>query len=118
MTDNARAVLRWSPRLLGIGTAIFLGLFALDAFAEGHGFWAAVPAYLVHLLPSALLLVVVALAWRRPWIGAAAFVGCAALYASSTRRFDWILLIGGPLAFVGLLYVASWQQDRGGHAGA
>ena len=32
-------LLHWTPRILGILFAGFLGLFALDVFNEGHTFW-------------------------------------------------------------------------------
>jgi hypothetical protein len=52
--------------------------------------------------------VVVAVAWRRPWIGAAAFLLLAAAYALTVPgRLDWILVISGPLFLVGMLYLWS-----------
>jgi hypothetical protein len=107
--DDARTALLWAPRVLAILTALFLGAFALDAFGERHGFWATVAHFVVHLLPAILLLATVALAWHRAWIGALVFLAAAALYAGmNPGRPDWILTISGPLALVGLLYLASW----------
>ena len=109
-TDTSHSVLLWAPRIGGILVAAFLGLFALDAFNH-TSFVAALPEFAIHLLPSLLVLTVVAIAWRFEWIGAIVFVGLAALYAAMARgRLDWIVAISGPLLTVGLLFLASWRQ--------
>ena len=113
---SSNTVVVWAPRLLGIGTALFLSVFALDAFGEGRGFWSALVPFLVHLWPACLLLVIVALAWRRAWIGSVLFLALAALYtilvAGARHHWDWMLLIGGPLAAVGALYLVAWFTAR------
>jgi thiol:disulfide interchange protein len=94
-------------------TALFVGMFALDAFGEGNSFWNALPHFLVHLIPAFLLFAVVGLAWRRAWFGALMFLAFAILYAIMTpRRPDWILAVGGPLALVGVFYLVSWLSQR------
>jgi hypothetical protein len=47
------------------------------------------------------------LEWER--VGAAAFIGLALVYGATAPRWDWILVISGPLAAVGLLYLLSWR---------
>lgn len=49
----------WSPRVLGIAMAAFLGLFALDAFQEGQPLSAMVAAFTLHLLPAFVVLALV-----------------------------------------------------------
>lgn len=113
---TTRDALRWGPRLLGILVALYLAVFALDAFGEGQGAGAALPGFLVHLLPTAAVLAVVALAWRRAWIGALGFLALATGYAAlALGRPAWVLAIAGPLALVGVLYLAScvWPGPRG-----
>ena len=96
------------PRVLGIAVALFVGMFALDAVGEG------LPALIVHLLPAVLLLLVVALAWRRRWLGGVAFVGLGVAYAAiAWPRGTWMLTISAPLLIVGGLYFWSWRRSRG-----
>jgi hypothetical protein len=106
MNDQIRKLLLWSPRALGVAVACFLALFALDVFAEGRGRLATAGAFVLHLAPTFLLLLTVALAWRRPWVGAVVFLVLAMAYAIvASRHPSWVLVISGPLALVGLLYV-------------
>jgi hypothetical protein len=90
MSDRNRTLLRWGPRMLGIAVALFLAAFAPDVFGEGRNALQTALALLVHLIPSLL--------------------GLAAVYAMSTlRRLEWILVIAGPLALVGVLFALSWR---------
>jgi hypothetical protein len=104
-------LLQWSPRILGVGVALFLGLFALDAFEPGRPLARALIDFAMHLLPVAVVLAIVALAWRRPWLGGVSFVLLAVAYALTARfRVDWIVAISGPLLIVGVLYL--WSGGR------
>jgi hypothetical protein len=110
---TSKAILLWSPRILGIAVAAFLGLFALDAFEPGKPFGDAVTDAAIHLVPSAIVLVLVAVSWRRPWIGGVAFVLLALAYALGVGfRPDWTLVISGPLTIVGLLFLLSWRHRQ------
>jgi len=112
MTRKHRLLL-WGPRILGIAVSLFLALFALDAFEPGRSVSPALTDFAIHLLPAAVALAIVALSWRRPWIGGVAFVLLAAAYAVSVRfRPDWTLAISGPLLAVGVLFLWSWRQRQ------
>ena len=116
MTRTSSWLLLWGPRLAGFAVAVFLGLFALDAF-NGQPILAALRAFAIHLIPSALVLIVVAIAWRFEWIGALGFIALAVLYAISVHgRADWIAVISGPLLLVGLLFLLSWWHRANLHA--
>ena len=98
-------LLLWAPRVVGFSLTIFLGLFAFHGFSRA--------SLNMNMLPALLVFVSVALAWRRPLIGAIAFVVLGVAYAVMARqRPDWILVISGPLAFAALLYLLSWLQFR------
>jgi hypothetical protein len=92
---------------------LFLGLFALDAFEPGKSFVSALADFAVHLAPAVIVLAIVAMSWRRPWIGGAAFMLLAAAYAVMARsRPDWILVISGPLLIVAMLFLWSWRHQQ------
>ena len=106
-----RLLLLWSSRILGIAASFFLGLFALDAFEPGKPLAGTLLDFAIHLVPAAVVLAIVALSWRRAWIGGVAFVLLAVAYAVAVRfRLDWILAISGPLLAVGVLFLWSWRN--------
>jgi hypothetical protein len=102
------------PRVLAIAVAIFLGMFALDAFGKGAPLFQSIGEFVVHLIPSAIVLAIVVAAWRRPLIGALAYFGLASLYAwiAPVGRLDWMMAISAPLALVGAGFLGSWLRQR------
>jgi len=104
MTKSFDTILQWAPRIAGIGVALFLAIFALDAET--------IPGLVIHLAPSALVLAAVAIAWKYPLAGAAALVGLALFYATRVHwRLGWVAVIGGPLVVVAALFVLSWRYN-------
>ena len=103
----------WAPRVLAVASSLFFGVFALDAFDDGVTPAQAIGDFLMHLLPSATLLGIVALAWRREWIGALVFAALAVVYAiPAYAHLSWVLTISGPLLVVSALYAWSWNRRR------
>jgi hypothetical protein len=94
--------------------AAFLAVFALDSFAPGTPLSRAIPAFAIHLIPSAVVLAIVGIAWHWPIAGGLAFLGVAAAYALTvpTGRLDWIAVIAGPLVAVGLMFLWSGLRLR------
>jgi hypothetical protein len=118
MKTSLADLLRWAPRILGIAASLFLALFALDAFSGDTPFLPAFGDFVVHLLPAALVLTAVVIAWRRAWIGAIVFVALAVAYGFMAQaRPDWILAISGPLFAVGLLFFFSSVNGSKGFQG-
>jgi hypothetical protein len=114
MSAMSDRLLLWSPRVVGVLLSLFLGLFALDAFSPGTPILRAIPAFFVHLIPAAIVLALVMIAWQWEWIGGLAFVGLAVIYPLMVgrRHADWVLLISGPLLILGALYFWSWRHRR------
>src|SRR5436309_7793969 len=111
MNGQSGRLLLWSPRILGVLLCLFLSVFALDAFGGRKGLLEAVPDFVVHMIPTIVLLAVVGLSWRREWIGGIVFVGLAFAYAyMSGRHVTWIAAISGPLLVVGGLFLWSWAR--------
>jgi hypothetical protein len=108
----------WTPRVLGILVTLFIAAFALDAFSGAQPFGAALADFAIHLMPSLVLLGVVILSWRWPWVGGAAFIALAVLYALASPRLAWTLAIGGPLLVVGALFLWSWRHAAATHKAA
>ena len=111
MSPHVRVFVIWGPRLLGLATAAFTGLFALDAFAEPMP--EALLSFVINLIPAAIVGLMVAIAWKYPWAGAIGFGALALAYAAMVQsRPDWILAISGPLAVLAVLFAISAAVRR------
>ena len=111
MKKPLKRVVFWTPRILCVLFAVFISLFALDVFGEGYGFWGTIVALLIHLIPTGIVLITLAIAWRWEWIGAILFVALGVWYlVMAWGKFDWItyLLIAGPLFLMGALFLVNW----------
>jgi hypothetical protein len=105
-------LLYWAPRALCIVIAVFISMFVLDVFGEGRGFWETALALLIHLIPTCLVLILLAVSWRWEWVGAALFIALAVLYVIVFwGRFVWTTyaFISGPLLLVGVLFLLNWH---------
>lgn len=109
----AQQLLYWAPRALCIAFALFISLFALDVFNEQKGFWVTSLALLIHLVPTFLVLLLLAVSWRREWIGGILFLlGVLYVVWAWNKPFGvWstLLLIAGPLVLTGALFLLNWR---------
>ena len=120
MNKPVKQTLFWTPRILSILLIIFVALFSFDVFGEGAGFWETLGAFLLHNIPTFLLLAVLILGWRWEWVGTLGFVAFGVWYITFalTRGLDvtaYLLLAGIPL-LIGLLFLVGWffrKQIRG-----
>jgi hypothetical protein len=85
---------------------MFLSLFALDVFSEGYGFGETVIALLIHLIPTYIIVISLAIAWRREWVGAILFISLALFNHVSSEGAGWV--IPGPLILLGTLFIFNW----------
>jgi hypothetical protein len=112
MKKPVHPVLYWIPRGLVILEAIFISLFAFDVFNEGYDFLNLLQALAMHLLPTAVILVSLAIAWQWERVGGVLFIALGAYYIfSKGLSLDWSasLVIAGPLVLAGLLFLVNWK---------
>ena len=111
MKPITRRFVLWTPRILCLLFAAFISLFALDVFDRHHGFLETLLALFMHLIPTFVLLVLLALAWRWEWIGTLAYTGLGVLYTVLFwGRFHWSVyaITSGWLVLIGALFLVSW----------
>jgi len=107
--------LYWTPRVAGILIILFISLFSLDVFGEGTGFWQTLGALFMHLLPSIGLTIVLAIAWRREWLGFWTFLGAAlfflviSIWNISMYTLGNIILFVAPLTLIAVLFRVNWD---------
>lgn len=115
MKKDGVRILFWTPRILGVLFAIFISLFALDVFGEGRSPWETFVALAFHLVPTALILLALAIAWKRALPGGILFLLLGTIYLGMTwGRFEWpaLVLLSGLPFLLGALFLLDWSRRR------
>lgn len=105
-------IIRWAPRVAAGIIIFFITLFSLDVFDMDLSPLEAAGAFLIHSLPSIAMLILLAIAWKRPVVGFVAFLfaGLAFLrFVIPGGNLMHLLLFSGPLLLVAGLFYANWR---------
>ena len=117
-------VFHWLPRIICILAILFVSLFALDAFAPELTIWQQIGAFLIHLIPSFILLALLIIAWKWEFIGGIIFtiigLGLSPFVFVHNYKMNesiWmslgiILTITIPFVFVGVLFIVSHFRKK------
>lgn len=98
----------WVPRAIGVAFALFLAVFALDVFQAGYALGELLWALLMHLIPSLLVLLALAIAWRWNRWGGWLFIALGIAYMVffwNPARWPAYLMISGPAVLIGVLFL-------------
>ncbi|MEY2925381.1 MAG: hypothetical protein RLZZ337_1931 [Bacteroidota bacterium] len=117
-------VLHWTPRIICILAILFISLFALDSFSPDLTIWQQIGAFLLHLIPSFVLIFVLIVAWKWEFIGGIIFtlIGLGFspvifLHNYKMNQSVWIslsiiLFITMPFIIVGILFIMSHNRKK------
>jgi len=78
---------------------------------EGRPFGEALLGFVIHLVPTYVVLLALLISWRWEWVGAVLFIGFSLFYLfSAWGRFHWAayVTISGPAALTGILFGIGW----------
>ena len=119
-------VIHWLPRIICMLAILFVSLFAADAFDHGDNIWQKLGAFLMHLIPSFILLAFLIVAWKWELIGGIIFtiIGLALspvifmhnykMNNSVGMSLGIIMMITFPFVVVGVLFIVShFMKKRG-----
>jgi len=107
----------WIPRVLCILAILFISMFALDAFAPGLTLWEQIRDFLIHLIPSYLLLAALLIAWKWEKIGGIILMSIGLGFSPFIFLMNWhrtgsiwwaigiVLMINLPFVAVGALFL-------------
>lgn len=110
-------IAHWTPRLLCIGAILFVSMFALDAFEPGIPMGQQLLNFIMHMIPSFILMLLLFVAWKRPFVGGIIFaligiVTSPLVYNLNYNRTHvvWtslsiILMITVPFIVIGALFI-------------
>jgi len=111
------------PRILSIIAIAFVSLFALDSFDHGS-LIEKIQAFLIHLIPSFILMIILAIAWRKELIGGIVyiligitlspfiFINNYRMNNSFLISFEIISMITFPFILSGTLFVLSHFRNK------
>ena len=117
-------VFHWLPRILCILAILFVSLFAADAFAPELTIWQQLGAFVIHLIPSFILIAFLIVAWKWEYIGGIIFIiiglGLSPFVFIHNYKMNdsiWmslgiIVAITIPFALVGVLFVISHFKKK------
>jgi len=112
-------VFHWLPRVICILAILFISIFAADAFAPGFTIWEQLRGFLMHLIPSFILLALLIVAWKWEYIGGIIFtiIGLGLSPFIFMRNYNMnhsvgmslgiILMITFPFVVIGILFIIS-----------
>ena len=67
-------VFHWLPRIICVFAILFVSVFAADAFQPKLTIWQQLGAFIMHLIPSFILLSFLIVAWNWEYIGGIIFI--------------------------------------------
>lgn len=116
---TSNQILYWLPRISCILGILFISMFALDSFGPNLTPWQQIGAFIIHLVPSFVLLSILLVAWKWELTGGIllTIIGLLAspwIYHLNYHRTQSVstsllilLMITFPFILTGILFIAS-----------
>jgi len=118
-------VLYWTARILCILAILFVSLFALDSFSSERTFWQNTTAFLMHLIPSFVLLASLIIAWKWEKVGGIILIIFGLAFSIFIFVFNYkrnqfpvmtclmqALVIAMPFVLSGILFILSHYRKK------
>jgi len=105
-------VVTWILRGFLIFMILFFALFSLDVFEEEGSFWEIVAGFLIHNIPSFVMIIILVIAWKREHLGGLLLMLCMLgfgifFYARSGNfMYGTVIMLGIPF-LIGALFVVN-----------
>ena len=118
-------VLYWTARILCILAILFVSLFALDSFSSERTFWQNTTAFLMHLIPSFVLLASLIIAWKWEKVGGIILIIFGLAFSIFIFVFNYkrnhfpvmtcllqTLAVAIPFVLAGILFILSHYRKK------
>jgi hypothetical protein len=109
LTNILRFIIHWSPRVLCIILAAFPMLFT---FKQEATFLKKLADILFHLIPSFLVIFLLILSWKWPWIGGIILIGLGTVFFIWYAQKNQSYALGIYLFINGILFLLDWFQKK------
>ena len=121
---NSSKLFYWLPRIIAILGILFISMFASDAFSSEERFIVQLGDFIMHLIPSFILLIILIISWKRELLGGIIFmiIGLGMspfvynlnynMNHSFWKSIGVIMMITIPFFIVGLLFLISYFKNK------
>ncbi len=112
-------IFHYLARIICILAILFISCFALDAFAPGLSIWQQIGGFLIHLIPSFVLLALLIISWKWELIGGIIFILIGLGFSPFVFMTNYnrnhsvgmslgiLLMITFPFVLTGILFIVS-----------
>ena len=112
-------ILYWIPRILCVLAILFISMFALDSFDPKLTIGQQIGGFLIHLIPSCILVAFLIIAWKWELVGGISFMAIGLglspfvyytnyhMNHSIFMSLGIILMINFPFIITGALFILS-----------
>lgn len=123
--EKSIRLFHWLPRIICILAILFVSMFALDAFAPELTFWQQIGGFLLHLIPSYIMIVLLIVAWKWEYVGGIIFTILGFGFSVSVFLLNYnrnhfsaaqslinTLIVAIPFVLVGILFMVSDNKKK------
>jgi len=117
-------VMHWLPRILCIFAILFISLFAADSFSSDLTFWQKIFSFLIHLIPTFVMIILLIISWKRDLFGSISFILVGIVFIPIVYSMNYNLnqsvaaslgAMAGitlPFILVGILFWTSYLKKK------
>jgi hypothetical protein len=117
-------IIYWTPRILCILAILFISMFAFDAFDPKLTIMQQIEGFIMHLIPTYILIALLVIAWKWELIGGLIYllIGLGFIPFIFSHNYHMnhsigmtlfiVLMINIPFALVGALFIISHYKRK------
>jgi len=114
----------WLPRILCILSILFVSLFAFDAFTSEESFMVQLGDFILHIIPSLVLLFLLIVSWKKELLGGIIFMLIGLGFSPYVFKVNYnmnhsfwislgiIMTKTIPFFIVGVLFIVSYFKKK------
>jgi len=123
--EKSIRLFHWLPRVICILAILFISMFALDAFAPGLTIWQQIGGFLLHLIPSYIMIALLVIAWKWEYVGGIIFTILGFGFSVSVFLLNYnrnhfsalqslvnTVIVAIPFVLVGILFIVSHNKKK------
>ncbi|MFT3891546.1 MAG: hypothetical protein QM730_07940 [Anaerolineales bacterium] len=109
-------IIHWAPRVAAMMIIFFMSLFSLDVFGMGASPLEVLGAFLMHNIPSLVMILFLVFAWKHPVVGFVVFliagVAFTIFFVRDFYALSNLLLFVFPILLIASLFYADWKWRK------